>query len=851
MFRATLKSLLSRKLRLFLSGLAVLLGVMFVSGSFVLTDTLGRSFDQLFVGIFANTDVQVSAKPKLAQGELENDDRVTATIPASQLATIRAVPGVADATGVVLADGARVIGSNGKVVTSFGPPRFGVDWPSQAPDVELREGRGPTSSDEIAVNALLAKAAGIKVGDQVGVLTLQPKKTFRLVGIFGYPGGKDSVGGTQMVTFTMPVAQELMLGQADVYSTVDVKAAVGVSDDELRDRVAAALGSSYEVKTGAQLTKEATDGFSQALQFFNYILIGFGFVALFVAVFLILNTFSILVAQRTRELALLRAIGAGQGQVIGSVLLEAVVIGLIAAVLGLGAGVGVGALLANVFGSAGGGDLAIAGIGVPASAVISAFVVGVGVTVIAAVIPAVRASRIPPVAAMRDAATTDKPLTKLTVAGAVVLGVGAVALGLGLTDNAGDQALWTILGGVMLAFIGTALLTPLVARPVAGLIGRLFSWSTPGRLGRLNSGRNPRRTAITAAALMVGIALITGINTIITSAKESITQVANAQAKVDLIISGDPGAGGLPTYDPAVIDQAAALSGVRAATSLHQDGAVVNGERTFVGAFSNSAALPSMFSLTANAGDIATVADGQALVDEQTATDKGLRVGSTLTVQLARGEAQTLTISGIYAKSDLMRGYVVPVTLTKYFHSPLPNAGFIQVEPGAPVASIKAQVNDLLKDSPEVNVGDRSEFLAQQTSSADQVLVMIQVLLALAILIAVLGVINTLALSVLERTRELGLLRAVGLSRAQTMRMVTVEAVVISVFGALLGLVVGVGLGAAVVQALHDQGITELALPWAQMVTYLVLAAIVGVVAAVLPAIRAARVNVLQAIAYE
>jgi putative ABC transport system permease protein len=848
--RATIKSLLSRKLRLILSGLAVILGVMFVSGAFVLTDTLSRSFDQLFAGVFANTDVQVSAKPNLAAGAFDDNERVTTTIPAAEVDTIRGIPGVASATGVAFADGARLIGSNGKVVSSAGPPRFGADWPSQSGNVRLREGRGPTADNEIAINASLAKAGNVKVGDTVGVLTLQPRKPFTIVGVFGYPGGEDSQGGSQVIAFTLPVAQELMLGQAGAFSNVDVKAAPGVSDEQLRDRVASALGSGYQVKTGQQLADEQASSLQQVLKFFNYILIGFASVSLFVAIFLILNTFSIIVAQRTRELALLRAIGANRRQVIGSVLLEAVVVGLLASVIGLALGVGAGALLAKVFASFGGGGLILAPLAVPMAAWISAFVVGVGVTVLAALIPALRASRIAPVAAMREAATPDRPLTKLTVTGGIVFGLGGVALALGLTGNAGNQELWAILGGVLLSFVGTALLTPLVAKPVAGLIGRLFAFSVPGKLGRLNAGRNPRRTAITAAALMVGIALITGINTVLVSAKQSITTVADQQAHVDLIISGEMGAT-IPTFDPAVLERTAALDGVRAVSGLYQDAAVVNGDRTFVGAFSNESAIPGMFSLTTKAGTISSIRDGQVIVDEKTATDKNLTVGSPVTVQLARGGPLNLTVSGIYRKSDLMSGFVIPLSAAPNFTQPLPTTGFIQVEPGTSVTTIKSEVDGLLRDSPEVTVGDRNEFIAQQTSSADQVLVMVQILLALAILIAVLGVINTLALSVLERTRELGLLRAVGLGRAATMRMVTVEAVVISVFGAVLGLAVGVGLGAAVVRALRDQGIGQLALPWAQMVTYLILAGVVGVVAAVLPAIRAARTNVLQAIAYE
>jgi putative ABC transport system permease protein len=651
-----------------------------------------------------------------------------------------------------------------------------------------------------------------------------------------------------MVAFTLPEAQRVMLNAPGEFSTVDVKAAPGVSDDTLRDRVAAAVGEGYTVKTGQQLTDESTDTFRTALSFFNNILIGFAAVALFVAVFLVLNTFSIIVAQRTAELALMRALGARRRQVIGSVLTESVVIGLVSAVLGLGLGVGVGALLAHLFGSYVGG-LTLAGIGVPAAAVVSAFVVGVGVTMVAALLPAFRAARIAPVAAMRESQTQDRPLTRLAVSGGALLAVGAALLALGLSGTAGGNTLLTILGGILLAFIGVALLTPLIARPVAGLIGRLFAWSVPGKLGRLNSGRNPRRTAITAAALMIGIALVTGIYTIEESAKKAVTKAVDTQAQLDLLVY-DPSNQGA-TFDPSIVEQIAALPGVAASSAAYEDEAVVNGEHTFVVAVSDAAAAVSMFSLTPQAGRIDSVNDGQVIVDAQTAADDNLHLGDPVTVQLVKGDPLRLTLSGIYAKSDVVDGYLIPPSATANFHTNAPDLDFIRVRDGVSVDTVKSQIDAILANTPQATVVDRQEYLDANFAQVNQVLQMIQILLALAMIIAVLGVVNTLALSVLERTRELGLLRAVGLGKWQTVRMVTVEAVVISLFGAVLGLGVGVGLGAAVVRALRDQGITEFALPWSQMITYLVLAGLVGVVAAVAPAIRAASVNVLRAIAYE
>ncbi|SCG49542.1 putative ABC transport system permease protein [Micromonospora echinaurantiaca] len=849
MFRATLKSLLARKVRLILSGLAVVLGVMFVSGAFVLTDTLGRSFDAIFADAYEGIDVNVAAKPKVALGETEGE-QVSPPFPAATLDTVKAVPGVAEATGVVAADGARMIGSNGKVVTSFGPPQLGENWTGESDLVQLREGRGPQADDEIVINKALATAGKVKVGDRVGVLTLEPKREFTIVGVFGYSGDRDSIGGANEIMFTTPTAQKLMLGAPDTYNSVSIKAADGVSDESLRDAVAAAVGGGYEVKTGEQLSADAAAGLKEALTFFNRILLGFAAVALLVGTFLILNTFSIIVAQRTRELALMRAIGASGKQIIGSVVLEAIAVGLIASVLGLGAGIGIGALLAYLFSTFAGG-LTLAGLGVPASAVIGAFAVGLIITVVAALLPALRASRIPPIAAMQDVATPDRPLTKITIAGGVVTAIGAALLALGLTGNAGDNTLVTILGGVLFAFIGVALLTPLISRPVVSLLGAIFAWSVPGKLGRLNSGRNPRRTAITAAALMVGIALVTGVTVILDSAKSSISGLAQDTIKAELVIAGVQSGPRPPSFDPAVLEKAAAIPGVRLVDGEYGDMALVGGERTWVAASSEVASLRQIFGATPTAGDIDRLAPDQMLVSSDTAKSRGLSVGSQVPVQLARGEARTYTVSGIYASSQLTNPVVLPPAAARDFSIPQPIQGFIQLAPGTSVASVQPQVEALLADSPEVSVADRDAFIEQQAGQLDGLLTMIQILLALAIVIAVLGIINTLALSVLERTRELGLLRAIGLRRAQTMRMITVEAVVISVFGALLGVAVGSGLGAAVVEALKDEGITDLVLPWDQMGVMLGLAAIVGVIAAVLPAVRAARINVLGAIAHD
>lgn len=849
MLRATFKGMLQRKLRLLLSGLAVILGVMFVSGAMILTDTLTRSFEQLFAGVYEYTDVQVHGEPKVELSEFEGEE-VPTPIPAGTVADIQRLDHVAAATGLVEADGAQLIGSDGKLVTTFGPPQLGINWTGEDELLQLREGRGPNAPDEIAINAALAEEAGVSLHDRVGVWTPhQSQQEFELVGIFGFSQDRDSIGGAQFVAFTDAKAQEVMLGATDVWSGVDVAAADGVSPEQLRDEVAAALGPGFEVRTGAELADEQASGLKEGLSFFNNILLGFAGVALFVGIFLILNTFSIVVAQRTRELALTRAVGASRRQIIGSVLLEAVVIGIVSAVLGLAAGFGAAAALAGLV--AGQSSLPLAGFALTTSAVVGAFTVGILVTVFAAILPALRASRIPPVAAMQEAATPDRPLTRLSIAGAAVLALGGGVMALGLSGNAGGQELWAVLGGVLGCFVGVALLTPLIARPVVSVLGRLFAWSVPGKLGRLNSGRNPRRTAITAAALMVGVALVTGVGVVLESAKDSVGGLAEETIDAELVISGNTNGPRPPTYDPAVVEAAARLPGVATVAAEYWDQANVDGKGSFVVATNDLAATRDVYGLTAVDGTLDTLADDELVVGDETAEDFGLSVGDRVEVQLSRGDPHTFEVVGLYEESPIFSDFVLPPSAIADFAIPQPVFGLVKLTEGTSTDQVRPALDDLVADSPAVSVSDRSDFIEEQTSQLDGVFTMIQILLGLAILIAVLGIINTLALSVLERTRELGLVRAVGLGRGATMRMITVEAVVIALFGALLGVVVGAGLGAATVQALAGEGIDELTLPWASMATYLVLAGIVGVAAAILPAVRAARTNVLRAIAYE
>jgi len=837
MFRATLKSLLSRKLRLVLSGLAIVLGVMFVSGSFVVSDAVSRTFDEVAGASYRNVDVVVSG-PETAVGD-------TAPVPEAVLEQLRGMPQLAAVAGEISVDGARAIDNRtGRVVTVFAAQQGG-NWVEGQGGVELREGRGPTADDEVAINAELARLGAFKVGDRIGVLTREPRRDFTVVGVFGYGANRDSLAGETRVSFTTPVAQQLMMGSPGMFTSVKGSAAPGVSPDDLRDAVAALLGDSLQTRTGEQAAAAESHQLREQLSVFTYILLGFAGVALFVGSFLVLNTFSIIVAQRVRELALLRAIGASREQVIGSVVLEAALIGLVASVVGLGLGLAVGAALAAAVGVS-------AGFVLPAPALFAAFGVGIGVTVGAALVPAVRAARVAPIAALREAATPDRPLTRLTVLGLSFLIPGAAALTFALMKGSGGTMLLLLLAGVLLAFIGITLLTPVLARPAVSVLGKLFAWSMPGELGRRNTSRNPRRTAVTAGALMVAVMLVTGASTVFSSLAATMKKEIGNDLGADVVIAGEQLGTIPPNFDPKVLDEARELPAVAGAVGFWYESVEIEDGAVQVTAIDDFPAWQRMVGLKVLEGNPDGPASRQLAVDDRTAERQQLSIGDRIDLRLSRDDkAHSYEVVSIYQRHDLLEGPLLSAQDAPGFGLPNPVEGFLDLRADADVAEVRGQVEGLLADSPEVVVQDRSSYSAQQTKEYDDALIYIQVLLVMAMIVAVLGVINTLVLSVIERTRELGLLRAIGLGRAATMRMITVEAVVISMFGALLGVAVGAGLGAAVVHALRDEGFSELTIPWGLMFNYVVAAAFVGTVAAVIPALRAARLNVLAAIAHE
>jgi putative ABC transport system permease protein len=848
MLKATLKSLLARKLRLTLSTLAVVLSVMFVSGSLVLTDTLGRTFDNLFANIYTYTDVQVSSKQEVN----DNAGGGSNPFPASTVDQVAKVDGVAKATGQVFLNGAIPIGRNNKVVANQTGQQFGANWTGVNELVQLPDGRAPQADDEVVINRGLAEAAQYAVGDSIDVITRDKQRaTYKIVGLMTYAGGRNSMGGESTVFFTTPKAQGSMLGGLDQFNVIDVKAAPGVTDEQLRDRVKAQLGDAYVVQTGKELSEESSKAIKNILKYFNYVLLGFGAVALLVGVFLILNTFSIIVAQRTQELALLRAMGASRGQIMRSVLIEALLIGFVGSVFGFLVGLGLGALGAYLFvGLADGAQ--VASLGFPISAVVASFAIGILVTMLAAVLPALKAARVAPIAAMREAAGPDRPLTKVTIAGAVVTAIAAGSLSWGLA-GAGDATLSLVFGGVLLLLIGVALLTPIISRPLVAALGWVFSWNVPGKLGQRNSARNPRRTAITAGAVMVGIAIVTAISTIFTSLSTSIGETVAKDLAADVVVLGQQTTEIPPVITPDEVRQMTALPQAQTVASVTADAAKVDGEQMFLLSYLDPAAAVSVLKLTTDQGRIDRLGSGEFIVDKKTAEDRKLKLGDTISVTFSKGQQKTLKLVGITGPTNIGSGIVIDYDdAQEGFAFPQPWQAFIALKDGASATATRDQVNSILKDNPEVAAYTKDEYIKNSQQQFTVALVVVQVLLLIALAISVLGVINTLLLSVIERTRELGMLRAVGLRRRQTWLMVTAESIVITVFGTLLGLVVGAGLGAAIVTALKSVlGFGSVTLPWGLMVVYFIASAIVGGVAGLIPSVRAVRLNVLNAIAYE
>ena len=835
MLRTTLRSLLARKLRLMLSGLAVVLGVAFVSGTFVLTDTLGKVFDDLFAGVNEGTSVTVRGV-----SAIEADTAGRPPVDAAVLDRVASIDGVAEAAGRVSGYAELVV--DGRPVSTGGAPSIGVDIQpdNRLETLTLREGEAPQGPDEVAIDKATADRVGIAVGDSVEVALASGLREVTVTGTLGF-GDADSFAGASVTAFDLPTAQELV-GVPGTYQEIAVAAEDGVDDAELARRIDATLPAGTEAVTAEQSSAEASAEIKEGLGFFNTALLVFAGISLFVGAFLIFNTFSMLVAQRARELALLRALGASRRQVTTSVLVEAVAVGLFASLVGFALGIGVAAglraLLALLDIDLPEGDLVLA----PRTFVVC-LLVGVGVTVVAALLPARRASRVAPVEAMRESGPAEeRSLRRRGVLGALLLLAGIAALVAGL--RAGELPLVGV--GAAVTFLGVATLSPLVARPVASaLAAPLARLGVPGRLGRANAVRSPRRTSATAAALMVGLALVSAVSVLGASVKASVDDVVDRSLGADYVLTS----GSFQGFSPVVADRLREAPEFDGVLAFRFSRALVDGREGGVAGVDPFAA-EEVLELDVVAGDLTAIADGGLAVSTEVADELGLSVGDPVAVTWASAGEQTEVLEAVYEPNEFFGEYAVSEqTIVDGTTDQLLGAIGLTVADDVSPSDAREAVDAAVADLPTVEVEDRAEFVASQTSQVDQLLNAITVLLVLSVVIAVLGIVNTLALSVVERTRELGLLRAVGLQRRQLRRMIRVESVVIALYGALLGLLVGSAFGWALVRALREQGVTEFALPVGRLVLVVVVAALAGVLAAALPARRAARLDVLAAVA--
>jgi putative ABC transport system permease protein len=832
-----------------LTALSIVLGVGFVAGTFVLTDTMNKAFTDLFTQASSGSDVIVRAEAAFTPsdaggggggGEERNP------VPESVLSTVDAVPGVKDAVGSVAGYAQMIDPATGDAIGGVGPPTLGVNWSNTQSPLTLRDGSAPTGPDQVAVDAATAKKYHLAVGDTIRILFQGPPREFTISGTAGF-GAADNLAGATLAVFDTATAQEV-LGKVGQYDEIDVLADDGVSVPGLRSTIQAALPKGIEAVKSSDVAAEQAKQLQDALGFFRTTLLVFAFIALFVGAFIIFNTFSIIVAQRAREMALLRAIGASKRQVLTSVVVEAFVTGLIASALGLLAGIGIAIGLKGLL-AAFGVDLPSTSLQLELRTVIVAFIVGTGVTVVSSIMPARRAARVAPVEALRESAdAASGSMHRRLIIGLVVTGVAVAALLYGLFGNQSNAG--TLIGfGAAVTFVGIAILLPLASRHIAGVIGvPIRRLGIQGKLGRENAMRNPRRTASTSSALMIGLGLVAMVTVLAASLKSSINVTIEKSLKADLILSTSSQ---IP-FSPDVADRVRAVDGIAAVAQFRQGGFRVSGSTAFVTAV-DPATIDQVATLDLSPDAIQGLEDGKIVVFDDVMKDKGWKVGDTVPSEFATVGKAPLVIGGTFSDNSLINSnYLVSLdTYDTYFQEQLDAFVMVKLQPGADATTVAAAVTAATKEFGNVEVKDQTAFREQQAGFIDQLLGLITALLAFAIMIALFGIVNTLGLSIFERTRELGLVRAVGMSRKQVKRMIRWESVIIAVMGALLGVVIGVFFGWALQQALANQGVTELVIPVGQLAIYVLFAGLAGVLAAIWPARRAAKLNVLEAIAYE
>ncbi len=849
MWRAALKSLLARKLRLLLTAVAIVLGVGFVAGTLVLTDTALAAFDTLFGDIYAKTDVVVEAKSAFQEvpaGGGGGGAEERNPIPERVLGEIVAEPSVAAADGSVSGFAQVIDPTTDEVISGGGAPTIGSSWNPNVSPFVVRDGEPPAGPGDVAIDASTVDEAGFEVGDDVRIVTQVGVDTYRLTGVVALPTG-GTIGGATVTIFELPTAQRLF-DRVGVFDQIFVVGKRGASAASVAREVQRVLPEGFQAITATDAADEQADQVRQGLGFIRTALLVFAFVALFVGAFVIFNTFNIVVTQRTRELALLRALGASRRQVFGSVLLESAVTGLLGSAVGLAAGIGLAQLLKRVLAGIG-LELPPTGTKIEPRTIVVSLILGTVVTVVASTFPARRASGVAPIQALREGTIAPTAsLRRRAFVGGLGTAAGVASLMTGLFGSVSNAA--AVVGlGAALTFVGVAILAPFVARPLAKAIGApARRLGMTGRLGRENAMRNPRRTASTAAALMIGLGLVVFVSVFMTSLKASASATLDEILRADFILNSTQ----FQPFSPQIARTLAERPEFSAVSPFRQGQMKIEGRTAFVSGIDPST-IDRVASLPMQAGDTASL-DGPdtVLVFRGIALADDLRVGDTLPLRFARTGTQDFRVGGIYTDNRLLGDYAI--SLGEYevnFAEQLDSVVFLRTAQGTSIGDARAAVNDVVEEFPNVEVSDQTEFKEQQNAIIDQVFGIVLVLLVLSVIISSFGIANTLGLSIYERVRELGLLRAVGMQRAQLGWMIVVEAVIVSLIGAVLGIAIGVLFGWAMQQALADLGVSRFAVPAGMLVAFAVVAAILGLVASIVPAVRASRIRVLEAIAYE
>ena len=845
--RLTARGVVARKFRILLTTLAVVSGVAFVSGAFVLTDSVKAAIDNLFEELRGDIDLEV--RTTIAFGDEARGERDP--VPLSLLPEISKIEGVR-LVEANLRRSATIIKADGEPLKVSGPA-FGIAWdgPEGLDGRTLIAGTAPKGTKDVAIDKSSAKRAGYEIGDIVTIVGPTGKDQFTLVGLTG--SGNTNGGGASISAFNPDTANDF-LGAQDQADSLLIGVLPGFSLSEVQASVEEMLPESIEVITGVQAAKEISGSINDVIDIFGKVLLGFAAISLFVSAFLIFNTFAIIVSQRLRELALMRAVGASTQQIRAMIIGEGLIIGIIATGLGILGGLGVAQGITALFNAAG-AAFPTAGLTLSPRTILVSVFIGIGVTVTAAIVPAIRASRIPPVAAMRpELGFSALQRNKRLVVGLTTLLFGIILFSIGLFVQPGGTIITlasSAIGAVML-FLGVASLSTTIAAPASRLISRILPMpfrpmtrSVPGRLASRNAQRTPRRTASTASALMVGLALVSTVSVVAASVKKSFTEQLQSSVTADFFIT-NLSFQGLPV---AFAERLDALDELGSVSPFRATRALVNGEEKQIGAVKPE--MGDIVDVGVIEGSIASLAEGKLLLHRDPARDLGLGIGDSLDITWQNGTTATLIIGGIYTEAAVAGNWLISLeTLSQASKAP-PVDFFIgaKIANGVSVEDARVAVERVARDFPSAEVQDQSEFQKSQEDQLNQLLAIVYGLLIFAILIAVLGIANTMALSVYERTREFGLLRAVGMSKRHLKRSVRWEAIIVSVFGATLGVVVGIPLGVSVAMALPDSFVTTTQIPVNTIVAILLASIVVGIVAAIFPARRAAKLDVLAAIA--